>query len=88
MIGVQALLDRYFELLPQYQGVPLEALRFRRVLFGAFPTYAASPLRPQFDRILQVPSPPACSCPLPHTPYSRHALWLMAFHGTRWLSEP
>ena len=33
--------------------MPLEALRFRRVLFGAFPTYASSPLRPHFDRILQ-----------------------------------
>ena len=52
--GGQALLDRYFELLPQYQGVPLDALCFRCVLFGAFPTYTASPLRPQFDRILQV----------------------------------
>ncbi|KAK9841815.1 hypothetical protein WJX81_004881 [Elliptochloris bilobata] len=60
----QALLDRYFELLPQYQGVPLEALRFRRVLFGAFPTYASSPLRPQFDRILQVGDASASQSPL------------------------
>jgi hypothetical protein len=63
----QALLDRYFELLPEYQGAPLDALAFRRVLFGAFPTFADSPLRPQFDRILQVLSVPfasTCGCML------------------------
>lgn len=80
--GGQALLDRYFELLPQYQGAPLEALRFRRVLFGAFPTYAASPLRPQFDRILQVPTPLARACLPPHTPHVGQAVWLMPCHGT------
>jgi len=60
----QALLDRYFELLPEYQGAPLDALDFRRVLFGAFPTFADSPLRPQFDRILQVQHPKYTSIPL------------------------
>lgn len=54
LLVLQALLEKYFRLLPQYQGVPLASLRFRRVLFGAFPTYASSPLQPHFDRILQV----------------------------------
>lgn len=52
--NVQDLLDRYFELLPGYQGVPLSALKFQRVLFGGFPCYSSGPLQPQFDRILQV----------------------------------
>jgi hypothetical protein len=51
---VQALLEKYFRLLPQYQGVPLAQLKFRRLLFGGFPCYRDAPLRPQFDRVLQV----------------------------------
>ena len=37
----------------------LESLQFQRVLFGVFPTYRASPLRPGFDRMVQarVPNP-------------------------------
>jgi hypothetical protein len=52
--NLQALLEKYFRLLPQYQGVPLSQLKFRRLLFGGFPCYQDAPLRPQFDRILQV----------------------------------
>ena len=58
----QALLEKYFRLLPQYQGVPLERLNFRRVLFGGFPCYQDAPLKTQFDRVLQVPS--HCGCGL------------------------
>ena len=43
----------YFSALPGYQGVPLSQLRFSRVLFGGFPSFAASPLKPAFDRVLQ-----------------------------------
>ena len=49
------MLDRYFELLPAYQGVDLDKLRFKRVLFAGLPCYADGPLKPGFDRILQVP---------------------------------
>jgi lycopene cyclase CruP len=56
----QALLERYFELLPSYQGVPLADLKFKRVLFGGFPCYSAAPLQPQFDRIVQVGAAAAC----------------------------
>lgn len=55
--ATQALLQKYFALLPLYQGVPLETLKLKRVLFGAFPCYADAPLQPQFDRVLQVPYP-------------------------------
>lgn len=54
---LQALLEKYFRLLPQYQGVPLSQLKFRRLLFGGFPCYQDSPLQPQFDRILQARRP-------------------------------
>lgn len=50
----QELLEKYFRLLPRYQGVPLVQLKLRRVLFGGFPCYADSPLKTQFDRVLQV----------------------------------
>ncbi|KAK9841219.1 hypothetical protein WJX74_002056 [Apatococcus lobatus] len=58
------LLERYFELLPQYQGVPLEQLTFRRVLFAGFPCYADGPLRPAFPRIIQVGDAGAAQSPL------------------------
>ena len=59
---VQALLERYFELLPQYQGVPLDQLTFRRVLFAGFPCYADGPLRPAFPRIVQVLNESILTC--------------------------
>ncbi|EIE26315.1 hypothetical protein COCSUDRAFT_11899 [Coccomyxa subellipsoidea C-169] len=62
--SLQALLDRYFELLPGYQGVPLSSLKFQRVLFGGFPCYSSSPLQPQFDRILQVGDASSSQSPL------------------------
>jgi len=36
------------------QGVELDSLDPQRILFGFFPTYRQSPLRPAWDRILQV----------------------------------
>ncbi len=48
----------YFSALPGYQGVPLSQLRFSRVLFGGFPSFAASPLKPAFDRVLQASRAP------------------------------
>jgi hypothetical protein len=39
--------------MAEYQGVQLEDITFRRALFGLFPTYRDSPLRPSFDRLLQ-----------------------------------
>jgi hypothetical protein len=53
---LQAMLERYFDQLPQYLGLPLSQLKFKRVLFAGLPCYESGPLRPQFDRILQVSS--------------------------------
>lgn len=60
----EELLAKYFRLLPQYQGTPLSQLQLRRVLFGGFPSYAAAPLRPGFDRVLQVGDASACQSPI------------------------
>ena len=49
------MLEEYWELMPRYQGVKLEELEVQRVLFGFFPTFRDSPLKPGFDRVLQVP---------------------------------
>jgi hypothetical protein len=46
-------MEDYWRLMPGYQGVRLEDVQPRRILFGYFPTYRASPLRPAWDRVLQ-----------------------------------
>jgi hypothetical protein len=51
---LEALLEDYWRLMPPYQGVKLEDIQVLRILFGFFPTYRQSPLRPSFDRLLQV----------------------------------
>ena len=48
------MLTTFFSRLPSYQGVPLDDVRFRRVLMGGFPCWKQSPLQPAFDRVLQV----------------------------------
>ena len=52
--GVQALLERYFELLPQVCGCEAEDLQWKRMLFAGQPCYRSAPTQPQFDRVLQV----------------------------------
>lgn len=58
------LLDTYFELLPQYQGEPLENLQFKRILFGGFPCYNNGPLPVAFDRVMQIGDASAGQSPL------------------------
>ncbi|CAM9560635.1 unnamed protein product, partial [Chrysoparadoxa australica] len=54
-ISLLSMLEDYWELMPKYQGVKLDELEFKRVLFGFFPTYKTnSPLQPQFNRLLQI----------------------------------
>lgn len=48
------MLERYWQLLPAYQGVRLDDLQVQRVLFGFFPAYRASPTPPAFSRVLPV----------------------------------
>jgi lycopene cyclase CruP len=60
-----SLLNTYLELLPQYQGISLDDITFKRVLFGGFPCYMRdSPLKPAFDRVLQVGDAAATQSPL------------------------
>ena len=53
-ITLSDLFEDYFQLLPEYQGISLEQLQFKRALFGFFPAYRKSPLRFSWDRILAV----------------------------------
>ncbi len=50
-----SLLNTYLELLPGYQNISLDDIAFKRVLFGGFPCFTrGSPLKPAFDRVLQI----------------------------------
>ena len=53
-ITLENLFDDYFRLLPDYQGITLDQLHFKRALFGFFPAYRNSPLRFSWDRLLAV----------------------------------
>ncbi|KAK2988662.1 hypothetical protein RJ640_026089 [Escallonia rubra] len=50
---LEELLEDYWNLMPNYQGVSLDDLEILRVIFGIFPTYRDSPLPAAFDRVLQ-----------------------------------
>ncbi|KAH9301562.1 hypothetical protein KI387_013145, partial [Taxus chinensis] len=52
--SLEQMLEDYWDLMPDYQGVRLDDLEILRVVFGIFPTYHDSPLPAAFDRILQV----------------------------------
>lgn len=52
--SLEKMLEDYWDLMPDYQGVRLDDLEILRVVFGIFPTYRDSPLPAAFDRILQV----------------------------------
>lgn len=51
---LEELLEDFWDLMPEYQGVSLDNLEILRVIYGIFPTYRDSPLPAEFDRILQV----------------------------------
>ncbi|PKU87831.1 hypothetical protein MA16_Dca021177 [Dendrobium catenatum] len=50
---LEELLEEYWDLLPQYQGIAIDKLEVLRVIFGIFPTFRDSPLPTAFDRIVQ-----------------------------------
>lgn len=52
--SLEYFMDEYLRLLPEYQGIELEQLEFKRFLFGFFPAYKDSPIKLPFDRILPV----------------------------------
>lgn len=58
------MMDDYWRLMPQYQNVDLDDIEPQRILFGFFPTYRASPLKPQWDRIVQVGDASGIQSPL------------------------
>ena len=62
--SLESMLEDYWRMMPEYQGVPLESLTPERILFGFFPTYRDSPLKPQFDRILAVGDSSGIQSPL------------------------
>lgn len=52
--SLEFLFEEYLRLLPEYQGVELSQIDFKRVLFGFFPSYRKSPVRMPWGRILPV----------------------------------
>ncbi|KAI4305774.1 hypothetical protein L6164_029120 [Bauhinia variegata] len=50
---LEQLLEDYWDLMPEYQGVSLDNLEILRVIYGIFPTYRDSPLPAAFSRVLQ-----------------------------------
>lgn len=53
-LSLEDLFEEYLRLLPEYQGVELQQLKWQRALFGFFPTYRQSPLQTPWHRILPI----------------------------------
>lgn len=66
--SIEQLFETYFQSLPQYQAANgisnLDDLEFLRLLYGVFPTYRASPLRPSFKGILAIGDASGIQSPL------------------------
>ena len=62
--SLEALFETYLTLLPQYQGVAIDRLQFQRALFGFFPCYRQSPLKPAWDRVLPIGDSSGSQSPL------------------------
>ena len=62
--SLEMLFEDYLRLLPKYQAVSLDQLRFKRVLFGFFPCYRFSPLRYPWPRMLPVGDSSGSQSPL------------------------
>jgi lycopene cyclase CruP len=52
--SLEFLMEEYLRLLPDYQNIKLNQLKFERFLFGFFPSYPNSPLPMPWERILAV----------------------------------
>ncbi len=63
-LSLTDLFDDYFRLLPEYQGTALNDLMIKRALFGFFPCYKSSPLKPTWDRILALGDSSGAQSPL------------------------
>eukprot|EP00879_Flechtneria_rotunda_P025809 GHRR01027456.1.p1 GENE.GHRR01027456.1~~GHRR01027456.1.p1 ORF type:complete len:257 (+),score=91.59 GHRR01027456.1:84-854(+) len=64
--SLHQLFEDYWQLMPEYQQLSggLDQLEFLRLLFGFFPTYKDSPLKPGFDRVLQIGDASGIQSPL------------------------
>lgn len=62
--SLEALYEDYLQLMPEYQNVELSQLKFKRVLFGFFPSYRQSPLKTPWNRILPVGDSSGSQSPL------------------------
>jgi len=62
--SLETLFEEYLRLLPQYQNVKLEQLKFQRALYGFFPCYRQSPLKTPWNRILPVGDSSGSQSPL------------------------
>lgn len=61
---LRMIMEDYWRMMPQYQGVQLDDLEVHRILFGFFPTYRQSPLKPVWNRVLQVGDASGVQSPL------------------------
>jgi lycopene cyclase CruP len=52
--SLEFFFEEYLRLLPEYQGVELSQIEWKRVVSGFFPSYRNSPLRMPWNRILPV----------------------------------
>jgi lycopene cyclase CruP len=62
--SLETLYEDYLRLLPEYQNVELEQLKFQRSLYGFFPCYRQSPLKTPWSRILPVGDSSGSQSPL------------------------
>jgi flavin-dependent dehydrogenase len=62
--SVSSVLEDYLDLMPAYQGVDPQGLKFERVLAGFFPTYKRSPLKTPFPRICPIGDASGIQSPL------------------------
>jgi lycopene cyclase CruP len=53
-LSLEGLFEEYLCLLPEYQNIELQQLKWQRALFGFFPSYRQSPLKTPWNCILPV----------------------------------
>eukprot|EP00890_Picochlorum_soloecismus_P001882 jgi/Picsp_1/2695/NSC_00925-R1_fad dependent oxidoreductase len=63
--GFKQLLEIFLEKIEIYQDLKLEDIHFKRILMGGFPSYSKNiPLKPKFDRIIQIGDASSVQSPL------------------------
>ncbi|MEO6862324.1 MAG: FAD-binding oxidoreductase [Microcoleus sp.] len=62
--SLETLYEDYLRLLPEYQNIELEQLKFQRALYGFFPCYRQSPLKMPWNCILPVGDSSGSQSPL------------------------